>query len=51
MRNNRTNKPFRNFQKKKYYTNRNKLNRSSQAPEIEYFYDPLKKEWGSRIVK
>jgi len=51
----RTNKPIRNFQKKKYYTNRTKgfgllvktkntRNKNPQEPEWEYFYDPLKKE-------
>jgi len=46
----RTNKPFKNFQKKKYYTNRNIRNKKFE-PAIEYFFDPLKEEWGKRIIE
>ena len=47
----KTNKSIRNYQKKKYYTNRNtrkykvlsETNNKSKG-EVEYYYNPLKKE-------
>jgi hypothetical protein len=43
MRNHQTNKPFRNFQKKKYYTNRNIFNKKEKL-RIEYYFDTQTRE-------
>jgi len=39
----RSNKPVRNYQKKKYYTNRNMPNKKEKS-RIEYHYDPQTRE-------
>jgi len=46
----RSNKPFKNFQKKKYYTNRNTFNKKEKS-SIEYHYDPQTREWHEKIIK
>jgi len=50
MKNNRTNKPIKNFQKKKYYTNRNTRSNQTKEIEYEYYYNALKREWEKRII-
>ena len=50
----KNNQPIKNFPKKskeftpsfpkKYYTNRN-------VKKIEYYFNPLTREWGKRIIK
>ena len=39
----KTNKPVKNYQKKKYYTNRNTRNNKNKG-EVEYYYNPQTRE-------
>ena len=45
----KTNKPIKNYQKKKYYTNRN-VKIVKEKVRIEYYYNPLTREWKERII-